>query len=171
MKVILTGYRATGKSSVGRLVADRLGVGFYDMDKIIEKRRQSTIAAIVAEGGWGKFRELENRLLAEMAELPSGVIATGGGAIQHKENWRRLMESGLVVWLTADRDTICSRLVADAVTEAQRPALTSDSTLNEVDRVLTEREPLYRQGSHLKIDTAAASVEEISNEIIGALKN
>ncbi len=168
-KVILTGYRATGKTTVGKLVAGRLGLDFYDMDKVIEERQGCTVAEIVADGGWQKFRRLENQLLAEMAGLENGVISTGGGAVQHRENWQRLMQTGLVVWLTADRSTICGRLTADAVTDAQRPALTAGTTLDELTEVLAEREPLYRQGSHLEIDTTEKSAEEISADIIGAL--
>jgi shikimate kinase len=169
-KVILTGYRATGKTTVGKLVARQLGVDFYDMDKVLEERQGCTVAEIVAAGGWQRFRDLENMLLAEMAGLGNGVIATGGGAIQHRKNWQRLMETGLVVWLTADRDTICARLTADAATDAQRPALTDSNTLDEVTKVLAVREPLYRQGSHLEIDTTAKSAEEISAEIIQFLE-
>jgi shikimate kinase len=165
--IILTGYRATGKSAVGRLLAARLGSAFLflDMDRLIEQRQGCTIKELVAARGWPHFREAERRLLDELAGRRGLVIATGGGAILHRQAWAALRTSGLVVWLTADRETICRRLAADAATEGQRPSLTGGNIEEEVAGVLAEREPLYRQGSDLAIDTTSRSPEAIVREI------
>jgi shikimate kinase len=167
--IILTGYRATGKSAVGRLLAQRLGRTFLDTDRLIEERQGCTIKELVAAHGWPYFREVENKLLDELAGGTGLVIATGGGAILHRQAWAALRASGLVVWLTADRETICRRLEADGVTEVQRPSLTGQGIDKEVAGVLAEREPLYREGSDLAIDTACRSPEEVAREIEGAL--
>lgn len=167
--IILTGYRATGKSAVGRLLAQRLGRTFLDTDQLIEERQGCTIKELVAARGWPYFREVENKLLDELAGGTGLVIATGGGAILHRQAWAALRASGLVVWLTADRETICRRLVDDVITEGQRPSLTGQGIGKEVAEVLAEREPLYREGSDLAIDTACRSPEEVARKIEDAL--
>lgn len=166
--IILTGYRATGKSAVGRLLADRLGRPFLDMDRLLEERQGCTIKELVAARGWPAFREAERQLLLELAGRTGLVIATGGGAILSREAWAALRRSGLVVWLTADRDTICRRLAADAATDGQRPSLTGRSVEEEVAGVLAERELLYREGSDLAIDTGCRPPEKIVDEIVKA---
>jgi shikimate kinase len=167
--IILTGYRATGKSVVGRMLAERLARAFLDMDRLIEERQGCSIRDLVAARGWPHFREVERKLLEELADRRDLVIATGGGAILHRQAWAALRASGLVVWLTADRQTICRRLASDGATEGQRPSLTGRGIEEEVAGVLAEREPLYREGSDLTIDTACRSVEEIVREIQAAL--
>jgi len=168
-KVILTGYRACGKSVVGRLLAHRLGVDFLDMDKEIEARAGATISEMVAAHGWPYFRQREQALLGELEARDRLVIATGGGAIMHQAEWRRLMATGLVVWLTADIATICARLAADSASPGQRPALTGDSVIGEIESVLAQRTPLYQQGSHLRVDTAGRTPEKIVADIVAAL--
>ena len=167
-KIILTGYRACGKSVVGRLLAERFGVDFLDMDKEIEAREGLSISEMVAAHGWPYFRERERRLLAELVDRDRVVVATGGGAIMHEEDWRRLQETGLVVWLTADIATIVARLNADAATQGQRPSLTGNSITREIETVLAERIPLYEKGSHLKIDTGGRTPEEIVGIVVAA---
>ena len=168
-KVILTGFRATGKSSVGKLLAARLAVDFIDMDKVIEEREGRSIRQMVAEHGWDYFREKERQLLLELVGQDNVVIAAGGGAILHKEIWQKLMETGLAVWLTADLDTISARLAKDSATDELRPSLTGEDIHREIGSVLASREPLYRKGSHIVIDTAENSLDEIVSLIERAL--
>lgn len=164
-KIILTGYRATGKTSVGKMLARRLGLNFLDTDKIIVEQEGRTINEIVAQEGWEYFRAQEEKLLEALVDRQGVVIATGGGAIMHQGVWARLMASGLVVWLTASRQTICQRLADDDNTGGQRPTLTGGTIYAEVERVLKEREPLYRQGSHLTVDTGSLDIAGVA-EII-----
>jgi shikimate kinase len=160
--IILIGYRATGKSSVGKRLAERLGMLFVDMDRELEEEQGESIATMVAAQGWPCFRGLEKALLAKLIQRRGLVISTGGGAILHQDLWPKVKESGLVVWLTANRETICQRLMADERTVSQRPSLTATSdTCAEIAAVLTEREPLYRAGCHLAVDTATLGVDEI----------
>jgi len=163
-KVILTGYRATGKSTVGRILSSMLDWQFVDTDLEIEKSQGLSISRMVAGNGWEFFREQERKVLTELADRRQVVIATGGGAIIHQQIWNRFIKNGLVVWLTADPETISQRLATDPATEFQRPSLTSSDILTEVESVLRKREPLYRAGSHLEIDSSG-SVEEIAAEI------
>ncbi len=167
--IILIGYRATGKSSVGAELADRLSLDFIDMDQVIEDREGRAIAEMVAERGWEYFRARERSLLLELVHRTGVVIATGGGAVLHQDIWPQVMASAFVVWLTADRQTICRRLSTDTKTGAQRPALTDEGICREVKAVLREREPLYRAGSHLPIDTGAKTIQQVVAEIEQAL--
>ncbi len=151
-KIILTGYRATGKTTIGRLVARHLDFAFLDTDREIENRQGSSISRMVAEKGWPFFRTLERQFLTGLMDRENLVVAPGGGAVLHQDIWQKLMESSLVVWLRADARTIINRITADAATPGQRPALTDTDMATEVERVLAEREELYRSGSHLVLN-------------------
>jgi len=169
-KIILTGYRATGKSSIGKILADLLGFGFIDSDQAIEKRQGETIAEMVGRGGWDLFRSKEEDMLVELARSKNKVIATGGGSVMHENAWAKLRQNALVVWLTADVKTICQRLAADSDSEDQRPALTEMGTMDEIAMVLEERLPLYQKSSDLTIHTDGKSPEEVAESIAAALK-
>lgn len=168
-KIILTGYRATGKSSVGKILAVELGFDFVDMDKVLEERH-GKISELVAEKGWGFFRAREKELLTELVAVTGKVIATGGGAIMHEEEWQQLKKSGMVIWLTSDIKSICDRLSVDPATEGQRPSLTGTDIKEEAAAVLAEREPLYRKGSHLEIDSNR-SLDEVVADIMSSLRS
>ncbi len=168
LKIILTGYRACGKSLIGRLLAQRLGLDFLDMDKEIEAREGCTVSAMVARHGWPYFRERERLLLAELSTRERLVVASGGGAIMHEEVWQRLRETALVVWLTADTATIAARLAGDAATAGQRPSLTGGNVIREIEGVLAERTPLYEKGSDLAVDTGRRSPAEIVDLVAAA---
>jgi len=160
-KIILVGYRATGKSTVGKLLAERLSLGFIDMDEVLVAR-YGEISQLVRERGWDYFRAREKELLEELVGSREVVISTGGGAILHRDVWHKLQKTGLVVWLTADPETICRRLAADAVSDSQRPSLTGSDIKSEAAKVLAEREPLYREGSHLEIDSTRPLTEVVA---------
>ncbi len=169
-KVILTGYRATGKSSIGKILADLLGFGFIDTDNAIEKRQGETIAEMVSRGGWDLFRRKEEDILLELSRSKNKVIATGGGSVMHENAWAELRKNALAVLLIADVKTICQRLAADSETEDQRPALTEMGTMNEIAMVLSERQPLYEKSSDLTINTEGKDPEEVAETILSEFK-
>jgi len=169
-KIILTGYRATGKSSIGKILADMLGFGFIDTDETIEKRQGETITEMVGRGGWDLFRRKEENLLLELARSRNKVIASGGGSVMHERAWSKLRQDALVVWLTADIKTICRRLAADGDTEDQRPPLTEMGTMDEIAMVLSQRQSLYEKSSDLTIDTEGKKPEEVAEIILKKLK-
>jgi len=164
-KVILTGYRATGKTSIGKILADLLGFDFIDTDLAIEKRQGESIAELVGRGGWDLFRRHEEEMLLDLARRKNIVIATGGGSVMHENAWKKLRKNALSVWLTADIKTICQRLAADNGTDDQRPPLTEMGTIDEISMVLNERLPLYKKSSDLTINTEGKNPEEVA-EII-----
>ncbi|MBI4794088.1 MAG: shikimate kinase [Deltaproteobacteria bacterium] len=163
-KIVLTGYRACGKTSVGEKLAERLAFSFIDTDREIEKRQGRSISRIVAEQGWDFFRAAERDFLASLLPAEKLVIAPGGGAILHQDIWRELMATSLVVWLKADVRTISRRLTGDILSPDQRPSLTGEDVLQEVKTVLAAREPLYRAGSHVAVD-AEKPIGQVVDEI------
>lgn len=168
--IILIGYRATGKTSVGRLLARRLGRPFVDSDQAIVEKAGQSIAAMVAARGWDFFRSQEKEMLQELGRRSGQVIACGGGAILHQDIWPLLKKNAFVVWLTADTATICGRLQGDEATAGQRPSLAGGDIYSEVREILAERTPLYRAGCHLELD-ATGRLEDIVQRIITAFQH
>ena len=168
MLVFLIGYRGTGKSSVARLLALRLGCEWVDADVEIELRAGKSIAAIFADNGEPAFRDLECQVVAELARRQNTVVALGGGAVLREEN-RRGIAAGTVVWLKASAETILARLAVDPATSARRPNLTTQGGKPEILKLLAEREPIYRQCADFEVDTEHKDPAAIADEIVGQL--
>lgn len=168
--VTLVGYRGTGKSTVARELARRLGCAWHDADVELERTLGTSIAALVAARGEGVFRDEEAALLATLLEPPGGVLATGGGAVLRASNRDLLRRrGGTVVWLTAPAEVIRRRLAADPATARSRPALTGRDPLLEVDEALAAREPLYRECAVMAIDTSLSPPRDVAAEIVARL--
>lgn len=167
--IVLTGFRATGKSSVGRLLAQKLRYTFIDTDLLLCERLGAPIADIVARHGWAFFRQAERQLLMEVPEMELTVLATGGGAIEHQKEWLRILNCCYVVWLDADAATVRQRMGNDPKSAEQRPSLTGSSAHDEIEELLQKRAPLYSAGSDLRLDTVgkepAALVESIIEQM------
>jgi len=166
MNIILMGYRGCGKTTVGRIVAEKLKRPFVDTDAMIQERAGKTIREIVSDGGWKAFRVLERRAVEELAGREGCIIALGGGAVLDRENVKELKRNGFFLWLTADAATIAGRLRNDRVSDAQRPPLSGTDSGAEIELLLREREPVYRSVADILIDTTGRSVDEITSEII-----
>jgi shikimate kinase len=165
--VALLGYRGTGKSTVGRIVAGRSGRPFLDADLELEMRTGRSVSAILTEDGEPVFRDWEERTLAELVDQsPTAVIATGGGVVLREQNRRRLRDFGFLVWLTAEPAELASRLRADPRGLAARPALTADGTIAEIVRVLEIRTPIYQAVADTIIDTGGKTPEEVAAAIL-----
>jgi shikimate kinase len=164
----LIGYRGSGKSTVGTILAGWLGRAFIDVDLEIEARAGRSIAAIFAESGEGAFRDWEEATIAEItARNASAVLATGGGAVLREVNRSRIRSLGFVVWLTAPPPELARRLEIDRRGLAERPPLTGAGTLLEISHVLAERSPYYRELADLVIDTAGQTPTEVARAILG----
>lgn len=160
-RIILIGFRATGKSTVGRLLAERLGWSFVDLDEYLEKKLGKSIRQVVEEGGWEAFREEERKAMREFAGKSNLVLSLGGGAVTHEVEMEALKEGALVVWLVASVETILERLSRDPKSATRRPALTEKAPEEEVRELLAAREPLYARFANLKFDTETLSPDEI----------
>lgn len=169
MLVTLIGYRATGKTTLARLLAERLGWDWADADVEIERRAGKSIARIFAEQGERAFRDLEAQVIAELCCRTRLVLAAGGGAPMRPETRQRMRAAGMVVWLTARPETILARMSADATTASRRPALTERDALDEIVHLLAQREPVYRQAAHLEIDTEQKLPDQLADEILRRL--
>ena len=158
MNIVLVGYRGTGKSTVGRLLAARLGRDLVSTDAEIVKREQRTIPEIVAQEGWEYFRDLESGICRELAGRDQLVIDTGGGAILRAQNVEALKKNSTVVWLTASVETIAKRIGGDS----QRPSLTgTNSFVDEIQDVLRERTPKYQAAADHSIATDDQSINQL----------
>jgi shikimate kinase len=169
--LVLIGYRATGKTSVGARLAARLHRPFVDLDQVLVREAGRSIADIVAQGGWAEFRRLEKELLARYAAIPGQVLAPGGGAILDRDNVAALRENGIIIWLTADPDTIQARLAQDQPRDANRPSLTGSDTIREVTEVLNQRAPLYQAAAQIIVDTTHREVAQVVELVLEALKS
>jgi shikimate kinase len=146
MSIALVGYRGSGKSTIGRRLADRLWQKFVDTDDLIVKKAGKNIREIFEQQGEAAFRDLEVQAVAEACKLVDHVIAMGGGAVLREENRKAMKDAGLkVIYLRAEPDELLKRIEADTATAATRPSLTPlGGGIEEVRRMLDEREPLYR---------------------------
>jgi len=165
MNIVLIGYRGTGKSAAGRLLADRLGLAFYDTDELVEKRGGQTIRALVEEKGWEFFREQEKEVIRSLSGIDAAVIASGGGAVLDLDNVTLLKRNGCLIWLVADAQTVVARMQADTNNEQRRPSLTGSESADETLAVMAARAPFYREAADLYVDTSGKSLDEIVDEI------
>jgi shikimate kinase len=168
--IILIGYRCTGKTSVGKRLAEKLELPFYDTDEIITDRIGKSIKVWVEEKGWSSFRQEETAVIKEITSLEPGVISLGGGAVMDSENRERLRPIGLIVWLTADAGTVLTRMKTDPHTIDNRPHLSEKDLENETREILVQRSPIYRQSSDFSIDTDGKTVEAIAEELVALVK-
>ena len=165
MNIVLIGYRGTGKSTVGRLLASRLGRKLVSTDAEIVKRAQRTIPEIIAQEGWEYFRNLESEICRELAAHDQLVIDTGGGAILRTQNIEGLKKNGTVFWLTASVETIVKRIGSDN----QRPSLTGKSFVDEIQDVLQERVPKYQAAADHIIATDNRSLNQLVETVLSMM--
>jgi len=166
MNVVLIGYRGTGKSTVGSIVAARLGRILMSTDAEIVKLVGQSIPEIVEQNGWEYFRDLETKVCQELAGRTGLVVDTGGGAILRSQNVEILKETGKLFWLIASVSTIAQRISQDS----QRPSLTGvKSFVDEIQDVLRERTPKYQSAADYIIETDGRSVMQAADEILARL--
>ena len=166
MNIVLIGYRGTGKSSVGSLLAARLGRELVSTDVEIVKRTHRTIPEIVAQKGWDSFRDLESDICRELASRDQLVIDTGGGAILRAQNVEALKRNGTMFWLTASVETIAKRIGGDN----QRPSLTgTKSFVDEIQDVLRERTPKYHAAADHVIATDDLTIDQLVEALLALL--
>ncbi len=161
MMITLTGFMGSGKSTVGRLLADSLGCPFLDLDDLVVKKAGKSIPDIFAQDGEPAFRQLEARLLRQTVEKyaeTTAVLALGGGAVMTPASAALLHEKTVCIYLRATLDTLLARLEGET---AGRP-LADDSLASR----LASREPIYEETAHVIIDTDGLSPDEVADEII-----
>jgi shikimate kinase len=163
--IVLCGFMATGKSSVGRQLAERLHWQFLDLDSMVEDETGMTVPQIFASQGESAFRALESRMVERIAEWTECVVATGGGAIVNPRNLEILKRYGVVISLTADIDTILQRVG----TGDSRPMLQCEDRFERIRQLMEQREPFYARAD-IVLDTSNQTIEEIVGCLIERLQ-
>jgi shikimate kinase len=163
MKIVLIGYRGTGKSVVGELVAERLQMKYVAMDAKIVQRADMSIPDIVENHGWTTFRDMESEVARELGKLDNIIIDTGGGFIERPENVEALQANSCIVWLKASVIAIVSRIQEGT----ERPSLTAGKSFTEeVAEVLEQRTPKYKSAAQYEIDTDQLTPEQVADRVI-----
>ena len=161
--LFLIGFSYTGKSSAGRLAAERLGMPFIDLDERIERRAERPIPEVFEAEGEPAFRALEREALAEVCAEGGAVVATGGGVPVDAENRRLMRESGVVVLLEARAETIRAR--QEAAEGESRPMLAAADPLQRIVELKAERREAYAESADWTVDTDALDVDGVANRI------
>lgn len=163
MNIVLIGYRGTGKTTVGKLLAQQLGWEFVSTDAEIVKRANLPIPQIVERFGWEHFRDLESEVCRDLAGKDRLIVDTGGGAVLRQQNVESLKANGKLFWLTAEVATITERIAGDT----QRPSLTANKSFTEeIEDVLRERLPKYQAAADCIIRTDEQSESQVAERIL-----
>lgn len=167
-RIFLVGLRCVGKSTVGRLLAERLGWLHADTDDLVEQFTGRSIAGIFADESEQRFRDLESQALSRCCERDRLVVSTGGGIVLSEGNRELLKNHGWTVWLTASVETLQSRMTADPTTPLRRPALSSQAGLSELVTTAQVRESLYLQVAQFTVSTEGISPAGVVSAILAA---
>ena len=165
MNLYLIGYRGSGKSTVAPLLAKLLNTTSFDTDQIVESATQQSIAEIFHEAGEQRFRELETKAIKSLPNERELVIALGGGAPMQEANRKWMQQHGKTVWLSATPEVLWQRIHDDESSPNRRPALTDHEGFDEVQQLVAQRNPVYKECADYTIDVASASPEQIAADI------
>lgn len=167
MNVALFGFMGVGKSVIGRLLAEELGLTFVDLDEEVVRRTGKTIATIFEDEGEAAFREVERAVAHEIAARDDQVIACGGGTVLDNENLGRLRRTSTMILLKAEPEFILERVEAEGDV---RPLLTVGERLERIRSLLSARIPLYVRAADMVVDTSGRKPVQIVEEILSCLK-
>ncbi len=167
MNLALIGYRGTGKTAIGKKLAELLGLTYVCLDALIAERAGMSIPEIVQRKSWDHFRDLEEAVVEEVAGRDRQVLDTGGGVVVRPRNIERLARGGIVFLLEARIDDIIARIGGGV----ERPSLTGvKSFTEEVAEVLAAREPSYRKAAAVTVNTSQCTLEEAVRLIAGEFR-
>ena len=161
--IALIGFMGTGKTAVGKALAEKLGREFVELDALIERKEGKTIPEIFQQDGEVRFRELEIEVAKEVSEKKDAVIACGGGIVLNKINIDRLRKECLIVYLTASPRVILKRTSGD---ESERPVLKAPDKASHIKELLRFRKPFYERAADIKIDTSKLDIDSVTEQII-----
>lgn len=164
--IILIGLPGSGKSTVGRQLARRLQLPFFDSDHVIEQQIGCSIRAYFEREGEDRFRDVEESVIDQLTLNQKGVLSTGGGVVLRAANRLHLRERGQVIYLNSSPDELFRRLRHDV----NRPLLQVADPLGRLRDLHTLRDPLYRETAHFIIETGRPSVATLVNMIVMQLE-
>jgi shikimate kinase len=160
--ISLIGLPGSGKSTVGRQLARKLQLPFFDSDQMIEQRLGCSIREYFEREGEARFRDIEAAVIDELTQQATGVLSTGGGVVLRSENRQHLHQRTQVIYLNSLPDELFRRLRYDK----NRPLLQVADPLQRLRDLHTQRHPLYRQTAHFSVETGRPSVSSLVNLII-----
>lgn len=163
--IILIGFMGSGKSTIGKMLSEKLGLELIDMDNKIEEKEQKSINDIFRDEGETYFRFLETECLKDLLDVRNTIISTGGGIILKSKNVKMLHEIGKVIFLHADANQIIDNLKDDTT----RPLLQTDNYEKKVKDLLEEREANYLNAADIIIQTSGKELDNIVDEIVSLL--
>jgi shikimate kinase len=170
--VVLIGYRGSGKTTVGRLLAERMGRGFVDSDERIIARAGKSIRKIFEEHGEAGFRDIETQVVQEIAAMENHVIALGGGALGREVNLAAI-QSGKhrIIYLRCEPKILLRRIRGDPATAQARPALSKlGGGIEEIRSILAQREPMWKKAMHYEVDVTKRTPEQVADYIAALSK-
>lgn len=153
-----------GKSTVGQILAKKLGCAFLDTDDIVTEKAKKSISQIFVEIGESGFRDLETKALTYAGNQKASVIALGGGALETKENLRFVQKNGCLIYLVANIDSLIERLQTSQVTRPLLAGLSEVEKRNRISQVLRQRKTIYQQ-AEIQVLTDDRTPIEIAEEI------
>ena len=171
MNLFLIGYRCTGKTTVGKSIAEIINWSFVDADSMLVEEYGKHIKDIVDTEGWEAFRRRERSMLKQICTKNGQVVATGGGVVLDADNVRTMQDSGIIIGLGATAETTRKRLLQDINTANFRPALTDKGLVEEIEDMLSKRNPCYKNASDFFIQTDGIPVAEITQTIMQKIKH
>jgi len=163
--IFLVGPMGAGKSTVGRLLAERLGYQFVDSDHVIEARTGASIPMIFDIEGESGFREREAQVIDELTHRTETVLATGGGVVEREENRQHLRSRGFVVYLKSPVEALIQRTKHDR----NRPLLQTDNPAEVLRALMEKREPWYIEMADLVVETQQVSVHRVVKQVVERL--
>ena len=166
--IALIGFMGTGKTAVGKVLAEKLGKEFIEMDAVIEKKAGKAIPEIFRDDGEIGFRELEIEFAKEVAKRKNAVIACGGGVVLNKINIDRLKQEATIVYLTAKPQAILKRTSVDTT---DRPLLKTPDKISRIKELLRFRRPFYERAADIEIDTSELDINLVAEQIVNKLKD
>ncbi len=167
-RIYLIGYRGAGKSTVGLRLAERLGWLFADSDDEVIATSGKSILDIFENDGEAAFRQLEKATIRQLSAKNNVVIATGGGVVLRPENCELISQTGFPIWLRAPAETLFERIQGDPGSAVRRPHLIAGGSIDEVRKLLPEREAHYQSIAKLIVDTGARSQDEVVSAILAS---
>jgi shikimate kinase len=163
MNIVLIGFRGAGKTALAKILAEKLNMPLYNVDKMIEEREGKRIREIVSEKGWQYFRELESNIIEQLSNVDNAIIDTGGGVVENSTNIDNLKKNGYIIYVQSSLKDIKQRILNDPDRPKLNPTLDMEDDLNVT---YNRRLPLYEEYSDFRVNTSIKSLEQCANEIV-----
>lgn len=163
MNIVLIGFRGAGKTALAKILAEKLDMQLYSIDKIVEEKEGKRIRDIVAEKGWQYFRELESQIIEQLSDVDNAINDTGGGAVENPSNIDNLKKNGYIVYVQSSLKDIKQRILNDPDRPKLNPTLDVEDDLTVT---YNRRLPLYEECSDFRVNTSIKSLEQCADEIV-----